>query len=244
MKKYIRRCNQILYTSATMLALSTILMLGSSVGLRNDVETTSFDIRTMSLTSAAMKSGKAGKEKKLIEVDLSKVSENNKGNKTNLSLGNKTWYLPTEQGRITTYPHYGHIAYDITSPRGQGEVIYPVASGQISSIYTDGAGALIVTVRHNIGGKYYTSQYVHLSGYADIHVGQDVTPFTPLGWMGTTGYSTGVHLHIALVDCNLYGGTDACGDLGAFFNHANARLGQGFYGLGSVIYVPDSWNSR
>ena len=244
MKKYIRKCYRILYSSATMLALSTILMLGNSAGLRNDIETTSFDIRTMSLTSAPNKTGKVKKEKKLIKVDNSKVSGNNKGNIKNLSLNEKIWYLPTEQGRITTYPNYGHIAYDITSPRGQGEIIYPVARGTISSIYTDGAGALIVTVRHYIDGKNYTSQYVHLSRYADIHVGQDVTPFTPLGWIGTTGYSTGVHLHVALLDCNLYESNDICADLNGFFSFGRARLSQGFYGLGSVIYVPDSWNSR
>ncbi|MBQ8131659.1 MAG: hypothetical protein IJ193_04130, partial [Bacilli bacterium] len=133
-KKYIWKCKMVLYASAFMLAVSTGLMIGNGLGSRVDMETTSFDIRTMSLTSAATKSGKTEKQKKLIEVKTNKVSENKTGEIKNVSLKQKTWYLPTEQGRITTYPNYGHVAYDITSSRGQGEVIYPIASGQISAI--------------------------------------------------------------------------------------------------------------
>ena len=66
------------------------------------------------------------------------------------------WYLPTEVGRISQYPNYGHVAYDITSPRGTQETIHPVANGVISGIYTDSAGALIVTVLHDINGEKYT----------------------------------------------------------------------------------------
>ena len=63
--------------------------------------------------------------------------------------------------------------------------------------------------------------------------------------MGTTGNSTGVHLHFALVDCALYNPNDPnCRDLNGFFRYANARVSQGYYGLGTQMYVPGSWNSR
>ena len=78
-------------------------------------------------------------------------------------VNKQVWYLPVEMGRISQAPRYGHNAYDITSPRGTGETIHPVANGVISGIYTDSAGALIVTVLHDINGVKYTSQYVHLS---------------------------------------------------------------------------------
>lgn len=154
------------------------------------------------------------------------------------------WYLPTEQGTISQYPGYNHVALDITSPRGIYEPIYPVADGVISSIYWDYAGALIVTIRHNIEGRIYTSQYVHLSSYAQgLYVGKPVTVNDRIGQMGTTGISTGVHLHLAVIDCSLYGDA-ACGDLGSFYSYANYRLGQGFYGLQSLMYVPYSWYGR
>ena len=60
------------------------------------------------------------------------------------------WHLPTEIGQVTQNPRYGHVALDITSPRGYQENIHPVANGRISGIYTDGAGAKIVTVLHDI----------------------------------------------------------------------------------------------
>lgn len=156
------------------------------------------------------------------------------------------WRLPTETGYITQNPHYGHVALDIGSYRGSSENIFPVANGKISSIYTDGAGAKIVTVLHNINGKKYTSQYVHLSSYAKgLYVGKEVTVNDSIGLMGTTGNSTGVHLHLAVLDCALFDPSDSnCRDLNAFFRYANRRLGDGYIGLGAMMYVPGSWTTR
>lgn len=158
----------------------------------------------------------------------------------------RIWYLPTEMGNVSQNPHYGHVALDITSPRGSNELIFPVANGVISGIYRDGAGALIVTVLHNINGKKYTSQYVHLSSYANgLYVGKEVTINDCLGRMGSTGYSTGIHLHLAVLDCALFDPNDPnCRDLNGFFRYANYRIGQGYIGLGSMMNVPGSWTSR
>jgi murein DD-endopeptidase MepM/ murein hydrolase activator NlpD len=156
------------------------------------------------------------------------------------------WHLPTEIGIITQNPHYSHVALDITSPRGMGEVIYPVADGVISSIYTDVYGALIVTILHDFNGRKYTSQYVHLSRYQNgIYVGKPVSYLEPIGMMGTTGYSTGVHLHLAVIDCALFDANDPyCKNLNGFFSYANVRASQGYTGLGNLIYVPAQWNGR
>ena len=158
----------------------------------------------------------------------------------------RVWYLPTEMGTVSQFPHYGHAAYDITSPRGSSEPIFPVANGTISNIYRDPAGALVVTVHHVIDGKNYTSQYAHLSTFAsNIYIGKPVTINDSLGLMGTTGNSTGVHLHFTLVDCALYDPNDPyCKDLNGFFRYANTRINQGYFGLGVHMYVPYSWNSR
>lgn len=164
----------------------------------------------------------------------------------NLEQPRQIWYLPVENGVITSTPNYYHVALDITSSRGSNENIYPVANGTISSIYTDSAGAKIVTVLHLIDGVYYTSQYVHLASYAaNIYVGKPVTINDCLGKMGATGIATGIHLHIAVVDCALFQPNDPnCADLNGFFNYARVRYNQGFVGLNSVMQVPWSWNSR
>ncbi len=155
-----------------------------------------------------------------------------------------TWRLPTEMGNVTQNPHYGHVALDISSPRGTSEAIFPIANGVISGKYIDPHGALVITIHHNVNGQDYTSQYVHLSRYADnMYVGREVTVNDCLGYMGSTGNSTGVHLHVALVDCFLFGDSK-CHDLNSFFSYTNTRYNQGFIGLWAVMNVPGSWTSR
>lgn len=53
-----------------------------------------------------------------------------------------------------------------------------------------------VVVQHKIDGKFYTSLYAHLKkGSIKVKAGQKIEAGTVLGVMGTTGMSTGVHLH-------------------------------------------------
>lgn len=158
----------------------------------------------------------------------------------------RVWYLPTEYGTITSYPSASHFALDITSPRGTAEPIYPIANGTISGIYKDSAGAKIVTVTHNVNGQNYTSQYVHLSSYApDLYVGKPVTINDYLGFMGRTGIATGVHLHLAVVDCSIFDANDNnCSSLNGFFRYGKERYYQGFVGLQSLMNVPTTWSSR
>lgn len=155
------------------------------------------------------------------------------------------WRLPTEIGTITQYPSYYHTALDLTSHRTYSEPIYSIARGTISSIYTDAAGGLTVTVLHNYNGVNITSQYIHFSRYADIYVGMPVTENTILGYMGSTGNSTGPHLHISVIDCGLYvPGDYNCYDLNSFFNYNKRRFNEGYRGIFEYIQVPYSWNSR
>lgn len=189
-----------------------------------------------------MKTGQYKSEDKLVRVSLP--------TKTNtvatLEAPKQVWYLPTEVGTLTSYVTASHFALDITSPRGQSEVIYPIANGVISSIYRDSAGAKIITVNHNINGQNYTSQYVHLSSYApNLYVGKPVTINDYLGFMGQTGIATGVHLHLAVLDCSIFAANDRnCSTLNGFFRYGRTRYYQGFMGLQSVMNVPVSWTSR
>lgn len=235
----------ILMTSVILILVSVVLSSNSMISIES-FELTTINIKEMATASVALKTGKVTSKKKLIEVTDTEETKKEKEEQVEVkNLSNsRTWYLPTEYGIITQYPSYYHVAYDITSPRGSNEIVYPVADGVISNIYTDNAGALIVTVNHNINGAIYSSQYVHLSRYADIYIGQPVTPYTPLGWMGTTGWSTGVHLHITLMDCNLFAESDACSSLGGWINYQKTRFSQGWTGLGNVIEVPYQWYSR
>ena len=63
--------------------------------------------------------------------------------------------------------------------------------------------------------------------------------------MGATGWATGIHLHVTVLDCSLFESTDgSCSDTGKFLRYANKRYAEGFYGLSSLMQVPYSWYSR
>lgn len=257
----IRRSEFILSISVLFLIISISLFLIKNTDFSKkesyNIAYETYDIKTMGTAKISMK-----KDKKDNIVNNDQIDEtNNKLTEISLKDNNvptakqepvvtippkPTWRLPTEQGYITQYVHYNHIALDITSGRGTNERIYPVADGVISSIYYDSYGAKIVTVNHNINGKYYSSQYVHLSWYAeDIYVGKEVTTDTVLGGMGATGWATGIHLHITVMDCNLYDPNDPnCSTLNKFYNYGRIRVTQGFYGLENLMGVPYSWYSR
>lgn len=53
-----------------------------------------------------------------------------------------------------------------------------------------------VTLKHKIRGEWYVTLYAHMAnGSIKVKKGQAVEPGTPLGKMGSTGLSTGKHLH-------------------------------------------------
>ncbi|MBO5120697.1 MAG: peptidoglycan DD-metalloendopeptidase family protein [Bacilli bacterium] len=267
--KYIRRGKIILSISMLLLITAIGLFIVRNTNLSSKDFTLTYetiDIKTMGIAKVSLK--KAGKdnifstivsalEKNSSIKEVSLVEEKEPSTEikqpvvetspavTPVAKPTKpTWRLPTEQGYITQYAHYNHIALDITSPRGTNERIYPVAVGVISSIYYDAYGAKIITINHYIDGVYYTSQYAHLSWFAQgIYVGQTVTTDTVIGGMGSTGLSTGVHLHLTVMDCNLYG-DDHCADIGRYLSYGRRRVLQGFKGLDSLMPVPYSWYSR
>ena len=83
-----------------------------------------------------------------------------------------------------------HRGVDYAAPAGTP--IYSIGDGTvIRKGYTKGAGYYI-KIRHN---SVYTSGYNHLSRYPKgIKVGQRVSQGQIVGYVGSTGYSTGPHL--------------------------------------------------
>ncbi|CEI48387.1 M23 family metallopeptidase [Propionibacterium freudenreichii] len=80
-----------------------------------------------------------------------------------------------------------------------GTPIYAVADGiVVSADYTDSGGGVIV-VEHTVGGEKVASRYVHMWSYG-IHVaqGDTVTAGQHIGDVGSSGHSTGPHLHLQI----------------------------------------------
>jgi len=66
-----------------------------------------------------------------------------------------------------------------------------------------------VKITHNINGEFYSSLYAHLvKGSMKVKVGDKVKAGDLLGTMGTTGMSTGVHLHWEIWKGKTHGWTD------------------------------------
>ena len=94
-----------------------------------------------------------------------------------------------------------HNGTDIIPGKGaKNPYIEAFADGKVlKARKSDAAGGgfgWYVTIQHKIDGEYYTSLYAHMvEGSLQVKPGQKITAGTVLGKMGTTGMSTGVHLH-------------------------------------------------
>ena len=98
----------------------------------------------------------------------------------------------------------------------EGTPIFAVANGTVGRIvHRASCGGNIVYIWHNVNGRMYTSEYMHLLAI-NVRVGQQVTPRTQIGTMGggrQTPWdrcSTGPHLHFGLAT-GWYGAVCAVG---------------------------------
>ena len=83
-----------------------------------------------------------------------------------------------------------HHGVDYAAPTGTP--VYSIGSGKVISVGWAGGGGNTIKIRHN---DTYTTSYMHLSRYAKgLHVGQSVKQKEVIGYVGSTGLSTGPHL--------------------------------------------------
>ena len=81
---------------------------------------------------------------------------------------------------------------------GNGTPVMSIADGFVVLATENGGGLGVnVEVQHNIGGELITSSYAHMQyGSIAVAVGQPVSAGQQLGLVGSTGQSTGPHLHL------------------------------------------------
>lgn len=99
-------------------------------------------------------------------------------------------YVWPAQGIITQYPVWYHMALDIAN--AAAPIVYAARSGKVvySSCIKWGYGCHVI-VDHGDG---YQTLYGHLQRL-DVEAGGRVGQGTAVGQMGSTGRSTGMHLH-------------------------------------------------
>ena len=80
---------------------------------------------------------------------------------------------------------------------GAGTPIDAIADGTVTYAAYDSSFGYHVIVDHNINGQKVQSLYAHMiAGSIKVVVGQQVTVTQELGEVGSTGHSTGAHLHL------------------------------------------------
>lgn len=91
-----------------------------------------------------------------------------------------------------------HEGIDFTP--GTGVAIGAIADGVVSDVVESHAGlGNHVVVDHVVNGKKVQSVYAHmLDGSIRVAIGQQVTVTQELGQVGSTGESTGAHLHLEI----------------------------------------------
>ncbi len=104
---------------------------------------------------------------------------------------------------------YGYAAPGYTSHRGldiiapYGTPIFAAESGVITQINVGGWGGgwgTYVVIRHSNG---VSTRYAHCSSIANIYIGQTVTAGQLIAYVGSTGDSSGNHLHFEVMVGNV-----------------------------------------
>lgn len=95
---------------------------------------------------------------------------------------------------------WGKVHEGIDFTPGAGTDIRPMANGIVTNVaHGTVGGGYQVTVDHFIDGKRYQTVYAHMiAGSIRVEQGQVVTIDTVIGQVGSTGFSTGPHLHFEI----------------------------------------------
>ncbi|MBQ8797172.1 MAG: peptidoglycan DD-metalloendopeptidase family protein [Oscillospiraceae bacterium] len=118
------------------------------------------------------------------------------------TIGGLTWLKPTTYSRVSSpygwriHPVYGdwrfHNGIDLSA--SSGTPIVATRSGKVVVAQYSSSAGYYVTVDHQDG---FQSKYLHMTHYI-VGVGDYVTAGQVIGYVGSTGVSTGAHLHFTI----------------------------------------------
>lgn len=115
-----------------------------------------------------------------------------------------------------------HVGIDFAAPIGAPVV--SVADGRVVDLGLRGGYGNLIVVEHGGG---YTTRYAHLSGFApDLEIGSEVRRGSEIGFVGSTGFSTGPHLHFEIRRDGIY------------LDPLDERLAFGLWSMRPVDYLP------
>ncbi|MCI7793733.1 peptidoglycan DD-metalloendopeptidase family protein [bacterium] len=149
-------------------------------------------------SEAQAKFNKAADE---LDSYLRSIIENTKNNYANAPISCSLDFicpLPSYKYISCYYGDGGHKGVDFAAPGGTP--IYAVASGVVTVATSHYSYGNYVMVYHGTDdqGNTYATLYAHMNSWPPVSVGQSVTKGQVIGYVGTTGNSTGNHLHLEL----------------------------------------------
>lgn len=143
-------------------------------------------------------------------VDTVTVVSNNtfqkdREDKVPLTDGGVNWYHPPLKGKLHITSGFGkrrnlfgkkksehHNGLDLSAKAGTP--IYAMLPGEVAHIGYDSRSGNYIKLRHG----NFTVSYCHLIRKPNLPIGSKVFPGQPVAHVGSTGRSTGPHLHITL----------------------------------------------
>ena len=118
-------------------------------------------------------------------------------------VGGATWLVPCTYTRMTSpygwreHPVYGgrrfHYGIDLGAP--SGTPIIASRAGKVTIAQYSSSAGYYVELNHGDG---FSSQYMHMTHYI-VSPGQQVSAGQVIGYVGSTGASTGPHLHFSIL---------------------------------------------
>jgi len=145
-------------------------------------------------------------EKRRQEEERRKQQQGNSGGSAHAPASNSMFIRPAS-GYVTSefggrnHPIYGrwiqHNGIDIGGT--YNSPVYAAASGVVATTSFNSSRGYFVVINHYINGQIYSTVYQHLTSYS-VSPGQEVKQGQYIGGMGSTGASTGVHLHFEIYE--------------------------------------------
>ncbi len=137
-----------------------------------------------------------------MEAELKRMYEESKKDGSLQKWDGKTFYIPTENYRISsefssrispiTGKRENHNGIDFAAPGGTN--IYAAADGKVVDSRYSNSWGNVIQIDHGDG---IVTLYAHCS-YRAVQVGQIVKRGQVIGKVGSTGWSTGNHLHFTV----------------------------------------------
>ncbi len=133
----------------------------------------------------------------------------------------ESWSAFMSQGPVGQFSHAGYWAIDLVLPTStgytatviaakSGVVMYVKDVSDIGGLRSGLSGyANGVVIRHGPGEYSWYWHLAHRSVPADVQPGLPIEAGTVLGWMGSTGYSSGPHLHFQVSEAFAWAGCSA-----------------------------------